>query len=36
MSKRLVLKELSRYNTGLYADIIYRNALTRSEPRFDP
>jgi long-chain acyl-CoA synthetase len=27
MSKRFVLKELSRYNTGLYADIIYRNAL---------
>ncbi len=27
MSKRLILKELSRYNTGIYADIIYRNAL---------
>ncbi len=27
MSKRLLLKELSRYNTGIYADIIYRNAL---------
>jgi acyl-CoA synthetase (AMP-forming)/AMP-acid ligase II len=25
--KRFVLKELSRYNTGIYADIIYRNAL---------
>ena len=27
MSERLILKELSRYNTGIYADIIYRNAL---------
>jgi len=27
MSKRFILKELSRYDTGLYADIIYRNAL---------
>ncbi len=27
MSKRFILKELSRYNTGIYADIIYRNAL---------
>jgi len=27
MSKRLLLKELSRYNIGTYADIIYRNAL---------
>lgn len=27
MSRKLVLKELSRYNTGIYADIIYRNAL---------
>ncbi|MCX6008536.1 MAG: long-chain-fatty-acid--CoA ligase [Chloroflexi bacterium] len=27
MSKRLILKELSRYNIGTYADIIYRNAL---------
>ncbi len=27
MSKRWILKELSRYNTGLYADMIYRNAL---------
>ena len=27
MSKRLVLKELSRYNVGTFADIIYRNAL---------
>ena len=25
--KRFLLKELSRYDTGLYADIIYRNAL---------
>lgn len=27
MPKRFVLKELSRYNTGIYADVIYRNAL---------
>ena len=27
MSKRLSLKELSRYNIGTWADIIYRNAL---------
>jgi len=27
MSKRLLLKELSRYRIGTYADIIYRNAL---------
>ena len=27
MSKTLVLKELSRYDTGTYADIIYRNAI---------
>lgn len=27
MSKRFLLKELSRYNIGTYADIIYRNAL---------
>lgn len=27
MSKRLLLKELSRYNVGTFADIIYRNAL---------
>jgi len=27
MTKRFILKELSRYNTGIYADIIYRNAL---------
>ena len=27
MSKRLLLKELSRYNIGTFADIIYRNAL---------
>ncbi len=31
MSKRLVLKELSRYREGAYADIIYRNALLYSE-----
>jgi long-chain acyl-CoA synthetase len=27
MSKRLLLKELSRYNIGTFADIIYRNSL---------
>jgi acyl-CoA synthetase (AMP-forming)/AMP-acid ligase II len=27
MSKRLLLKELSRYDMGTYGDIIYRNAL---------
>ena len=27
MSKRLLLKELSRYKVGTWADIIYRNAL---------
>lgn len=27
MTKRLLLKELSRYNVGTWADIIYRNAL---------
>jgi len=27
MPKRLSLKELSRYNVGTWADIIYRNAL---------
>ncbi len=27
MSDKLILKELSRYNIGTYADIIYRNAL---------
>jgi len=27
MSKRLLLKELSRYDIGTWADIIYRNAL---------
>jgi len=27
MSKKLLLKELSRYDIGTYADIIYRNAL---------
>ena len=27
MSKHLLLKELSRYSLGTYADIIYRNAL---------
>ena len=27
MSERLLLKELSRYKVGTWADIIYRNAL---------
>jgi long-chain acyl-CoA synthetase len=27
---KLILKELSRYNIGTYADIIYRNAILRS------
>ena len=27
MKHKYVLKELSRYETGTYADIIYRNAL---------
>jgi len=27
MSKRFILKELSRYNIGTFADIMYRNAL---------
>jgi len=31
MVKRFVLKELSRYNVGVYADIIYRNALLYSD-----
>jgi long-chain acyl-CoA synthetase len=31
MSKRFLLKELSRYDTGIYADIIYRNALLYSD-----
>ncbi len=31
MSQRLILKELSRYRIGTYADIIYRNALLRSD-----
>jgi long-chain acyl-CoA synthetase len=31
MSKRLLLRELSRYNIGTYADIIYRNALLYPE-----
>jgi len=31
MSKKLVLKELSRYKIGTYADIIYRNALLYSD-----
>ncbi|OPY76716.1 MAG: Long-chain-fatty-acid--CoA ligase FadD13 [Syntrophorhabdus sp. PtaU1.Bin058] len=31
MSGKLILKELSRYNIGTYADIIYRNALLRAD-----
>jgi len=31
MSKKFVLRELSRYSTGIYADVIYRNALIYSD-----
>jgi len=31
MSRKLILKELSRYKIGTYADIIYRNALLYSD-----
>ncbi len=31
MSGKLILKELSRYPIGTYADIIYRNALLRAD-----
>ena len=31
MSTRLLLKELSRYNVGTWADIIYRNALLHAD-----
>ena len=31
MSANLILKELSRYKIGTYADIIYRNALLRAD-----
>lgn len=31
MTKRLLLKELSRYPVGTYADVIYRNALLRRD-----
>ncbi|MGD0918983.1 MAG: AMP-binding protein, partial [Thermodesulfobacteriota bacterium] len=31
MSEKLILKELSRYKIGTYADIIYRNALLRAD-----
>ena len=31
MSTRFVLKELSRYNIGTYAEVIYRNALLYSD-----
>ena len=31
MKKKLLLKELSRYEIGTYADIIYRNALLYSD-----
>jgi len=30
MSPKFVLKELSRYPVGTYADIVYRNALLYS------
>ena len=30
MSKKFILRELSRYKVGTYADIIYRNALLYS------
>ena len=33
MQKRFVLKELSRYKVGTYADIIYRNALLYSDEK---
>ena len=29
--KKMILKELSRYNVGTYADIVYRNALLYPE-----
>lgn len=31
MSEKFILKELTRYNIGTYADIVYRNALLRSD-----
>ena len=31
MSRRLILKELSRYKIGTYADIIYRNAILNKD-----
>ena len=31
MPANLILKELSRYKIGTYADIIYRNALLRAD-----
>ncbi|OPY67998.1 MAG: Long-chain-fatty-acid--CoA ligase [Syntrophorhabdaceae bacterium PtaU1.Bin034] len=31
MNRKLILKELSRYNIGTYADIIYRNALLNKD-----
>ena len=31
MPTNLILKELSRYKIGTYADIIYRNALLRAD-----
>ena len=31
MTDKLLLKELSRYNLGTFADIIYRNALLYSD-----
>jgi len=31
VSRKFILKELSRYKIGTYADIIYRNALLYSD-----
>ncbi|MGD9321281.1 MAG: AMP-binding protein, partial [Desulfobacteraceae bacterium] len=31
MSDRLILKELSRYSRGTFADIVYRNALLHAD-----
>lgn len=33
MAKKKILKELSRYNTGTFADVIYRNALLQANER---
>ena len=31
MTSKLVLRELSRYNIGTFAEVIYRNALLHSD-----